>query len=286
MKKMSLLLIAVLMFLIGIASFSYPFLASWLYQQSALQVQVEYKEKISEISQEELDGMLEEVKDYNQALLNSGVILTDPFDEEQIDIDDMYMKLLTESSEMGYVTIPSLEVTLPIYHTTSDEVLALGAGHMMYTSIPIGGNSTHAVISAHSGLPNAEMFTNLSSMKIGEVFNIDILGQLLTYQVYDIETVLPDEVESLAIQQDKDLVTLVTCTPLGVNSHRLLVHGTRVEESEVEDLLEEKPEIDSKLTYINYVVYAAVISSVIFILLLILVLISQHKFRKKKLSKK
>ena len=277
MKKISPLLLAVLIFLLGAGSFFYPFLASWLYQRSALKVQVEYKEKVSSISDEELNNLLEAAQEYNEALLNAGVVLTEPFDSERFDIDAMYMKLPTENAKMGYLSIPSLELSLPIYHTTSNEVLALGAGHMAHTSLPIGGESTHAAISAHSGLPNAEMFTHLSSMKIGNLFTIDILGRILTYKVYDIETVLPDQVESLAIQPNEDLVTLITCTPLGVNSHRLLVHGTRVKDEDVEQLFEQEPELDSKLTYTDYMTYAAIISIILFILLMLLVLFSRYK---------
>lgn len=277
MKKISPLLLAVILFILGVGIFSYPFVASWLYQKSALQVQVEYQAAVDTIDPEKLSGLLKGAREYNEALLTAGVILTEPFDPDRYDVDAMYMKLPTDNPEIGYVTIPKLNVTLPIYHTTTNEVLALGAGHIPHTSLPVGGPDTHSAISAHCGLPNAEMFTHLDTLQKGNTFQIGILGLTLTYRVYDIEVVLPDDIDSLAIQPGKDLVTLITCTPIGINSHRLLVHGERIANEDITQVLEEEPDPIKKLTYTDIVTYVAIGLGCLFILLLLLLLLLRRR---------
>lgn len=282
MRKFSPLLSAVILFILGAVIFSYPFAASWLYQRGALQVQVEYQEAVDAIDPGRLENLLQGAREYNEALLTAGVILTEPFDPDRYDVDAMYMKLPTDNPEIGYVSIPKLNVTLPIYHTTTNEVLALGAGHIPHTSLPVGGPDTHSVISAHCGLPNAEMFTHLDTLQKGNTFQIGILGLTLTYRVYDIEVVLPDEIDSLAIQPGKDLVTLITCTPIGINSHRLLVHGERIPNEVVAQALEEEPEPVKKLTYTDIVTYIAVGLGCLFFLLLLLLLLLRRRKKEEK----
>jgi len=138
---------------------------------------------------------------------------------------------------MGYIEIPSLKSTLPIYHGTSDAVLQIAVGHLEWTSLPVGGESTHCVLSGHRGLPSAKLFTNLDRMEIGDTFQISILDQVLTYQVDQVKVILPNEIEDLQIVEGKDYCTLFTCTPYGINTHRLLVRGIRIE------TIEEKPVI-------------------------------------------
>jgi sortase A len=133
---------------------------------------------------------------------------------------------------MGYVDIPSIGVSLPIYHYTTDDVLSKGVGHLYGTSLPVGGENTHSVITGHRGLPSSKLFTDLDKVKVGDVFSIYVLGEELDYQVDQIDIVLPDEISSLSIEPGKDLVTLVTCTPYGVNTHRLLVRGHRIEKTD------------------------------------------------------
>ena len=135
---------------------------------------------------------------------------------------------------MGAIEIPGINVYLPIYHGTSADVLNIGVGHLKGTSFPVGGESTHSVLTGHRGLPTAELFTNLDQVKEGDVFYIHILKETLAYQVYAIETVLPEQVDSLGIEQGRDLVTLVTCTPYGINSHRLLIHAERTDYDETQ----------------------------------------------------
>lgn len=271
MKKNGRIILITMIFLVGFGFFVYPFIASWMYQRSALKVQVIYQEAISEIDQDELDRIFAATQEYNEALVDEGVILTEPFDPERYNVDAMYMRLPTESAEIGYVSIPKLKVTLPIYHTTANEVLELGAGHMPHTSLPVGGPGTHAAISAHCGMPNAELFTNLDRLQVGNLFQIDILGKTLMYKVYEKETVSPDQIESLTIQPGKDLVTLITCTPIGINTHRLLVHGERVADELTEELTE--PEIPHKLMYTDYVKLVAIALSLVFLVLLLLLVL-------------
>lgn len=271
------LLLIIILFLIGVGIFSYPFIASYLYQQSALEVKYEYYETVDKYSEEELNELLTKAYEYNDALLTAGLILSEPFDPERYDIDAMYQKLPTESPEIGYVTIPNLKVTLPIFHSTTDEVLEIGAGHIPHTSLPVGGENTHAAISAHSGLLNAEMFTNLDKLEYGDTFNIEILGMSLTYQVYSKEVVEPNDITALAILPGEDLVTLITCTPIGVNTHRLLVHGKRIDTipSGEREILGDAVRV--KYNYIDIVKFIAMILIIIFIILLILLVIDYIK---------
>ena len=133
---------------------------------------------------------------------------------------------------MGYVDIPSIGVSLPIYHYTTDEVLAKGVGHLYGASLPVGGENTHSVITGHRGLPSSKLFTDLDKVKVGDTFSLYVLGEELDYQVDEIDIVLPDEISSLSIVPGEDLVTLVTCTPYGVNTHRLLLRGHRITKAE------------------------------------------------------
>ena len=155
---------------------------------------------------------------------------------------------------------------MPIYHGTKDETLLIGVGHLENTSLPAGGESTHAVLSAHCGLPSARLFTDLNLLKEGNIFRVHVLDEKLTYQVYAIEIVNPDDSSSLFIQEGEDLVTLITCTPYGKNTHRLLVHGKRIEENE--DTLIEEPKIEKKMTWEDYTKIAALAITVVFVLLL------------------
>lgn len=211
-------------------------------------------------------------------------MLTDPFDPDAYPITDgEYTELLALDDVMAYIEIPSIDVYLPIYHGTDEATLQIGAGHLENTSLPIGGESTHAVISAHCGLPSARLFTDLNLLKEGSLFRIYVLGETLTYQVYDIQIVDPDDSTSLFIRENEDIVTLITCTPYGKNTHRLLVHGRRIEESEVVNI--EEPKIEKKLTWEDYAMIAAIAITALFILILIGGAIRSLIRRKKKNEK-
>ena len=171
------------------------------------------------------DAMLQASRDYNQSLAarETSYFLSE---RQQAEYDSLLD--VGGTGIMGYITIPRIGVELPIYHGTSDGVLQIAAGHLEGTSLPVGGASTHAVISAHRGLPSAKLFTNLDQLEVGDTFTITVLDRVLTYEVDKISIVLPTETDSLKVVDGKDYVTLMTCTPYGINTHRLLVRGRRI----------------------------------------------------------
>ena len=222
---------AVALLLIGIGLISYPFLGSFLSRLTQSQAIDGYLSDVASEDTLEMEAQIQQARDYNQRLLNSSAVMTEPFSMEAFhDALEGYDEILkiNDTGIMGYLDIPSVSIYLPIYHGTGTYALQHGVGHLKTTSFPVGGDSTHAVLSAHSGLPNADMFDRLPEIEVGDTFSITILSQTIYYQVYDIETVLPDQTASLYIQEGKDLVTLVTCTPYGINTHRLLVHAERI----------------------------------------------------------
>ena len=220
--------IMILVFLIGMGIFIYPTLSDYIARKNVVQGASEYKYTITELSQDVMDKMWEEAKQYNDSL--NGDPVPDPFIPGSGRIlPENYIKVLNvKDNIMGYIEIPKINVYLPIYHGASDEVLELGAGHIEQTTLPIGGSGNLSVITAHTGFSGAEMFNRLTELKNNDIFSIRILDKILTYQVDDIRIILPEEIESLLPVDGKDYVTLVTCTPYGINSHRLLVRGERI----------------------------------------------------------
>ena len=211
----------VVIIVIGLALVLYPWISEYLYEYGVQSLVESYESDNNDMDDSE-----------KEELLKANIKLTDPFSlEDQAGGEFNYDSILNynKNGVMGFIDIPKIDVYLPIYHGTSNEVLEKGIGHLENTSFPIGGESTHAVISGHTGLNSAKMFTDLTSMELDDQFYIDILGDTLAYKVINIEVVEPDDVSSLSIQDEKDLVTLVTCTPYGINSHRLLVTGERTE---------------------------------------------------------
>ena len=231
----------VLVFFLGLAAFLYPLISNTLYQAKQENDKALYEESMRKIaskkdddgndSDSRLENELESARQYNENLLDYGAFLTDPFDENKIEdpTTEPYASLLNldGSGLMGYISIPAIGVDLPIYHGTTTETLADGVGHLQPTSLPVGGKGTHAVLSAHTGIAGKKLFTDLDQLEQGDEFYIRILNKTLAYKIDDIRTVLPEDVSSLSIERDKDYVTLVTCTPYGINDRRLLVRGTR-----------------------------------------------------------
>lgn len=223
---------AVFLFAAGILIFNYPTISTLYNQLHQGTVMADYDERLAKMEQEELDAYRQEAVEYNEKLAGSNAVLTDAFtqnDAEGQGGDPEYDGILDmeESGVMGAIEIPDINVYLPIYHGTSSDVLNIGVGHLKGSSFPVGGESTHSVLTGHRGLPTAELFTNLDQVEKGDIFYIHILKETLAYRVYSIETVRPEQVDSLGIQEGRDLVTLVTCTPYGINSHRLLIHAER-----------------------------------------------------------
>ncbi len=218
---------------IGVLALSYPSAASWFAQVNQSQVIRGYLQQSQGPDVEHVQ-QLAAAREYNAAL-NSGAILEAnthvPTGDGLLSDDSLeYDRLLVANSSglMARLQIPSIDVDLPIYHGSSDAVLMRGAGHLQGTSLPVGGESTRAVITAHRGLANARMFTDLDQLKIGDTFTFEVLGEVLSYRVVETQVVAPDDRASLRVVPGRDLATLVTCTPLGVNSHRILVTGERV----------------------------------------------------------
>lgn len=229
LKKYSTI-IAILIFLFGAGLIAYPYASDYLYKQSQHAVAATQQETVSKTDTSALDAERQKAIDYNNRLLAGRTVVTDPFDPDQQRVTDQeYESLLNLNNDrvMGQIVIPKIDLDIPIYHGTDDEELQKGVGHMRGTSLPVGGPSTHAVLAGHNGLPSVKIFDNISKLQKGDWFIIQVLGKDLAYRVTGTETVLPDQTESLAIDEGKDEVTLVTCVPYGINTHRLLVHAER-----------------------------------------------------------
>lgn len=237
MKRHVMGILTGLFILMGIGLMFYPFFVDVYNRFHQANVIQDYETKISEVLPETIEQERIKAELYNENLIGH-VELTDPFEQDRTkEATDKYQSILNldGSGVMGTVRIPTINVQLPIYHGTSAEVLDQGVGHLEQTSFPIGGVTTHAVLSAHTGSPRAEFFTNLDQVNQGDLFYIDILGETLAYRVDQIKVVLPTEIDDLLIEPDQDYITLVTCTPYGINSHRLLVRGVRTEYIETEE---------------------------------------------------
>ena len=219
----------IIIFLAGVALLLYPTVSNqWnlLHQSRAI---AGYAEAVSQIDDEEYERILQAARAYNQELPNR----TNRYSfspEEQAEYERMLN--ISGNGVMGYMEIPKIQVTLPVYHGTSAEVLQVAVGHLSSSSLPVGGAGTHCVVSGHRGLPSAKLFTNLDQLAEGDLFMLQILDETLTYEVDRILIVEPEDVENLNIEEGKDYCTLVTCTPYGINSHRMLVRGHRVDNQE------------------------------------------------------
>lgn len=232
-------LIRAVIILIGIGILVYPSLSQFLSEQNASRAVSSYDDTVSKTDQARLDALYEEAREYNKLLASSTGYQKPPVDADGNPISlDSYESMLNINGDgmMGYITIPKLNVTCRILHGTEESALQVGIGHMKNTSLPVGGETTHAVLSGHRGLPTADLFTDLDQLTEGDVFYIKVLDHTLCYTVDQIMTVLPDETEELRIQEGKDYVTLVTCTPYGVNSHRLFVRGVRTAFDDSQDI--------------------------------------------------
>lgn len=233
-------------FLIALGITLYPMISTWYNERHQAQVHIHYQEKIEQADNTKLIEAKELAVAYNQTIL-PGAQDEDSFSKEALlSASESYGSLLNLAGDgiMGYVEIPTIGVTLPIYHGTNNSTLERGVGHLLGSSLPVGGESTHSVLTAHSGMASQKMFSDLDRLKKGDIFFLDVLGEKLAYQVDQIKTVLPYDATFLQTEIGNDLCTLVTCTPFGVNTHRLLVRGTRIEYEEAEVIVEEKLETE------------------------------------------
>ena len=245
-KKVITICIAVVAFLIALGITLYPMISTWYNERHQAEVHIHYQEKVEQVDNTKLIEAKELAVAYNQTIL-PGAQDEDSFSKEALlSASENYGSLLNLAGDgiMGYVEIPTIGVTLPIYHGTNNSTLERGVGHLLGSSLPVGGESTHSVLTAHSGMASEKMFSDLDRLKKGDIFFLDVLGEKLAYQVDQIKTVLPYDTTFLQTEIGNDLCTLVTCTPFGVNTHRLLVRGTRIEYEEAEVIVEEKLETE------------------------------------------
>lgn len=261
MKKKAGNLVICIIFLAGLSLLLYPFVANQWNNYRRKQLISGYEQVVSEKEAAEgidYDEERKKAEDYNEALLPC--VLPDSFAlAESSGVDPVYMNTLNIAGDemMGSVEIPKINIKIPIYHTTEEEVLNKGAGHLEGSSLPVGGANTHAVISAHRGLPSASLFTDLDQMKPGDHFLLHVLDETLCYEVDKISVVKPEDTTALAVEDGQDLVTLLTCTPYGVNTERLLVRGHRVPYVE-EEVKEEKTVLSGSSLHTNYLLWVFV----------------------------
>lgn len=235
--------------LVGVAILLYPSASDWWNSMHATRAIASYVETVEDLSGQEREAMLEAARKYNASLPN-GV----NFDLTEEEYED-YIKFLDISGTgiMGYIQIPAISVNLPVYHSVDEAILQIAVGHIPGSSLPVGGERTHSVMSGHRGLPSAKLFSDLDQIREGDIFTINVLDQIITYMVDQIRIVLPEETEELAIEEGRDYCTLITCTPYGVNTHRMLVRGRRID-----NLPEDVVVMAEAVRIPNYIVIPAV----------------------------
>lgn len=268
MKRGTIRIIFSVMFFLGLVILLYPMVSQYWNSRVQSEAVADYEEMISKIDVQDYRDMFIEADSYNQKLFELEFPLI-----QYKNISD-YSKIINVDGNgmIGYITIDKLKVELPIYHGTSSSVLNVAVGHLKGSSLPVGGESTHSVLSAHTGLPSAKLFTNLNKLEIGDTFVITVLDRKLTYQVDKIVIVEPNDVSDLAIIEGSDYVTLLTCTPYGLNTHRLLVRGVRVENG-----VDKKIVVTSDAYQVDRLIVAVSITLPILFLLVVYVMIKPVK---------
>lgn len=283
-KNTIIIICFILVILLGAGAAAYPLIASINNERTQSLVQTEYEEKLQQLDTSEIDAALAAAREYNKTISTVQIEDIDKLKAELPPYEDLLN--LANNGIMGYIEIPAINIDLPIYHGTTGAAMEKGAGHMEGTSLPVGGIGTHAVISAHSGMASAKLFTDLDKLKLGDMFFITVCNQKLAYEVDNIAVVEPTDIDLIRIDTQQDYVTLLTCTPYGVNTHRLLVRGHRVEMAEEAIAeVEEKAEPTAS-TWIEKYEQGILIGVAIFLgLLLIALLVYFIKRRKDKKEK-
>ncbi|MGX5567725.1 class C sortase [Bacillus toyonensis] len=236
-------------FLFGLGIFLYPTISNWLATRAHYSEISSYDKKIKALQKKEIERREKEAADYNKQVQTSTKTFADPFADpfaEENRNQQAYADALNSGDVMGYIEISKIKIKLPIYQGTSEEVLSRGIGHLDYSSLPVGGENTHTILTGHRGLPSAKLFSDLDKLSEGDLFYIHSLDKILAYKVDQIKVVLPHETDDLKIVENKDYTTLITCTPYGVNTNRLLVRGERVEFNQ-----KEKQEISTEVFMFN-----------------------------------
>ena len=273
MKKHITTILLILVLVVGLSLILYPTIADWWNSFHQSRAIADYDAILSEMKEEDYTHLFEAAMAYNEQLRQLKFPLM--YYDQVPGYDDLLD--ITGTGIMGYIDIPSIQVELPIYHGTSEGVLQIAAGHVEGSSLPTGGENTHCVISAHRGLPSARLFTDLDKMQIGDTFTLSVVDRILTYEVDQILTVLPHEVEPLYVQEGEDYCTLVTCTPYGINTHRLLVRGTRIENAE--EVVVRRVTADA--VQIQPLLVAPMVAAPILLLLLIILILPKPKKKRR-----
>lgn len=270
-KKTTILLFLVLF--AGLSLLLYPSVSDYWNSFRQTRAIAAYIENVAELDDDSYDELWREAQEYNVSLSRSDSRFFPREEEEEV-----YKELLNVAGNgiMGYVEIPSIDVSLPVYHGTDDEILQVAVGHIEGSSLPVGGEGTHSVISGHRGLPSAKLFTDVDQMTEGDVFMLHVLDETLTYQVEQIHIVEPEDLSFLEIREGEDWCTLITCTPYGVNSHRLLVQGRRIENQGTASF----GRVTADAVLMDRELVAVVLAIPVLIVLLLWVLFRPHKKRK------
>ena len=274
MKKHLSTVILILIFLAGVSLLLYPTVSDYWNTLHASAAVTSYAQQVSSLDNGQCSELLSAARAYNQSLSGRDNPYVLPAEQKA-----QYESLLNLDGTgiMGYIEIPNINLSLPIYHGADEAVLQIAVGHLDWTSLPVGGESTHCVLSGHRGLPSAKLFTNLDKLVVGDTFAIRILDEVLTYEVTKILIVEPTETEELTIREGEDLCTLVTCTPYGINTHRLLVCGRRTDNApEVKTI-----RVVSDAVQVEPLLVAPVVAAPIFLILVILLLSGSGKRREK-----
>ena len=263
-------LLLILILFAGVSLLLYPTVSDYWNSFHQSRAIASYAEQVANIDDAQYEELWDAAQDYNQSLLHrpNDLLLSD---EQQ----EIYKSLLDFGGNgiMGYIEIPMIDVMLPIYHGTNESVLQIAVGHLDWTSLPVGGAGSHCVLSGHRGLPSARLFTDLDKLKVGDVFMLHVLNEILTYEIDQILIVEPQDTDPLLIEPGKDLCTMITCTPYGINSHRMLVRGHRIEsQEEPKDI-----RITADAVRIEPLMVAPIVAVPILLVLLIILLLPKQK---------
>ena len=273
MKKHGSTILLFFLFFIGLSLLLYPTFADWWNSFHQSQAVASYVEQVANMDDEKYDEFWSAAWDYNRSLIDrpNDYLLSE---EQKV----FYEQLLniTGNGIMGYIEIPKIDIVYPVYHGTSEAVLQIAIGHLDWTSLPVGGESSHCVVSGHRGLPSARLFTDLDQMEVGDTFLLRVLDEVLTYEVDQIKIVEPQVTEDLLIVEGEDLCTLVTCTPYGINSHRMLVRGHRIETEEVKAVRR----VTADAVQLEPLIVAPFVAAPMLLILLIVILIPKPRKRK------
>ena len=267
----------ILIFITGLGILLYPTISNLLmniFQTTAIQ---QYNYTVEQMQQDRIEEILNEAKIYNEKFKNTVVV--DPFSQEaENNKSSEYNEILNIDGTMGYIEIPKIDVNLPIFHGTSEAVLKKGVGHIETTPLPIGGEGNHSVLSAHRGLPSAKLFTDLDKLEIGDVFMIKMLTEILVYKIDQITVVEPTDTQYLQAEDGQDYITLITCTPYAINTHRLLVRGTRIDTDEYFATVNNN-NLNNQKGSVNYLFISIL---VVFIILIVIFIFTKAIKRRKK----